>query len=430
MTAEIAILNKSAVALATDSKVTLSTLGGQKTYDTVDKVFSLSKTEPVGAMVYGNAEFMGFPWETIIKEYRRHNPRKRFNTVFDWADDLEAFLLRFFPFSEPDEDRNSIAIAAAWLRQVLEPCLALATSQDELLNLIQREVELQLAALQESPDFLSDVEWQELSQRIGGEFEKLADQLVPSTPGLKEPLVRLCEVATRKNVASPIASGVVVAGFGNNELLPSLVSFDIDGIAAKRLRAIETRRFDTTRNKPGTIIPFAQADMVYRFMEGIDPSYAVQVQDSIRSLIHQNALNIVELLGHSKEEIDELRPAIDKATEAAANTFAESNMRLRREQFAAPIIDMTMSLPKDELAKMAESLVSLTSLHRRVSREIETVGGAIDVAVISKGDGFVWIKRKHYFSPDRNLRFVSGYFSEFTGGQEQGGKHGNFDGEA
>src|SRR4051812_10208603 len=69
MTAEIAILNKTAIALAADSKVTLSTGGKQKTYDTVDKLFSLSKTEPVGAMIYGNAEFVGFPWETIIKEY-------------------------------------------------------------------------------------------------------------------------------------------------------------------------------------------------------------------------------------------------------------------------------------------------------------------------------------------------------------------------
>jgi len=29
----------------------------------------------------------------------------------------------------------------------------------------------------------------------------------------------------------------------------------------------------------------------------------------------------------------------------------------------------------------------------------ETVGGPIDVAVLSKGDGFVWIKRKSYFDP-------------------------------
>ena len=75
---------------------------------------------------------------------------------------------------------------------------------------------------------------------------------------------------------------------------------------------------------------------------------------------------------------------------------------------------MAMRLPKDELAHMAQSLISLTSLQRRVSHDVETVGGAIDVAVISKGDGFVWIDRKHYFSADKNLRFVSGYLAAYN----------------
>ena len=39
----------------------------------------------------------------------------------------------------------------------------------------------------------------------------------------------------------------------------------------------------------------------------------------------------------------------------------------------------------------------------------ETVGGPIDVAVISKGDGFIWIKRKHYFDPKLNPHFMAKY---------------------
>ena len=62
-------------------------------------------------------------------------------------------------------------------------------------------------------------------------------------------------------------------------------------------------------------------------------------------------------------------------------------------------------LPKEELAEMAETLVSLTSFKRRMTPEAETVGGPIDVAVISKGDGLVWVKRKHYFDRNLNLRY-------------------------
>lgn len=65
------------------------------------------------------------------------------------------------------------------------------------------------------------------------------------------------------------------------------------------------------------------------------------------------------------------------------------------------------NLPKEELAAMAESLVNLTSFKRRVSWDDETVGGPVDVAFISRGDGFVWIKRKHYFDPTLNPHYFA-----------------------
>jgi hypothetical protein len=49
-------------------------------------------------------------------------------------------------------------------------------------------------------------------------------------------------------------------------------------------------------------------------------------------------------------------------------------------------------------------------LIRRMSPGEETVGGPVDVAFISKGDGFVWIKRKHYFKPDLNHCFFENYY--------------------
>ena len=76
-----------------------------------------------------------------------------------------------------------------------------------------------------------------------------------------------------------------------------------------------------------------------------------------------------------------------------------------------PVVSAVANLPKEELADMAESLVSLTSFKRRVTHDPETVGGPIDVAVISKGDGFIWINRKHYFDPALNHQFFANYYS-------------------
>ena len=76
----------------------------------------------------------------------------------------------------------------------------------------------------------------------------------------------------------------------------------------------------------------------------------------------------------------------------------------------APVVDTVRALPKNELAEMAETLVNLTSFRQRMSPDAETVGGPVDVAVISKGDGFIWIKRKHYFQAELNHQFFNNYF--------------------
>ena len=62
MTAEVASMNKHAIALAADSAVTLHNEMGQKIFTSASKIFTLSKYHPVGVMVYGNATFMGTPW--------------------------------------------------------------------------------------------------------------------------------------------------------------------------------------------------------------------------------------------------------------------------------------------------------------------------------------------------------------------------------
>ena len=71
------------------------------------------------------------------------------------------------------------------------------------------------------------------------------------------------------------------------------------------------------------------------------------------------------------------------------------------------VLSILDSLAKVDLGYMAESLVNLTAFKRKVSNDSDSVGGPIDVAVLSKGDGFVWLKRKHYFDKDLNYRFFS-----------------------
>ena len=74
--------------------------------------------------------------------------------------------------------------------------------------------------------------------------------------------------------------------------------------------------------------------------------------------------------------------------------FRQQHDTFKRENFIDPIVSIVEALPVNELAEMAEALLNITSLKRKMSISLETVGGPIDVAVITKGDGFIWVKRK------------------------------------
>lgn len=64
-------------------------------------------------------------------------------------------------------------------------------------------------------------------------------------------------------------------------------------------------------------------------------------------------------------------------------------------------------LPVDEMAELAETLINLQSLKEKVTKPSETVGGPVDVAVITRAEGLVWIRRKHYFDPSINSRYFN-----------------------
>src|SRR5213076_550256 len=94
-------MNRQAVALAADSAVTIeSSAGGRKAWQSANKIFGLSLRHPAGIMVFGNADILGVPWDTVIKGYRDQLADRSFSTIAAHTDDFIRFLernRRFFP---------------------------------------------------------------------------------------------------------------------------------------------------------------------------------------------------------------------------------------------------------------------------------------------------------------------------------------------
>jgi hypothetical protein len=63
---------------------------------------------------------------------------------------------------------------------------------------------------------------------------------------------------------------------------------------------------------------------------------------------------------------------------------------------------ITAAMPIKEAIELAEFLVETTKKFSHFSPGATTVGGPVEIAAITKHEGFKWIKRKHYYSAELN----------------------------
>ena len=158
----------------------------------------------------------------------------------------------------------------------------------------------------------------------------------------------------------------------------------------------------------GAVRPFAQTDVIDTILTGIDPSLDDMYLSNFYALFEKYTQDILSSIGTSNPTLSQQIKNLD--TQVILSEFNKLNFKIRKDRYISPLMDAVSSLSKEDLAEMAESLIYLTYLKRRITFTKESVGGPVDVAIISKGDGFIWIKKKHYFNPELNQRFFDNYF--------------------
>jgi len=433
-------MNKHGIALAADSAVTVSSRGplsqGPKIRVSANKIFTLSKYEPVAIMIYDSAEIMGVPWESVIKTYRQQLGRTTFPTLHGYVEDFTRYLGENHQLFPPDLQRASFEgyvkqyfhfhfLGA--LREKVEKHLAEIDggdlTEDQVRDLLEDLIRKDHARWKRSerlPSIPSDREDQ-LKSAYGKTVEKARGDAFKKMPNLSaEVEAQLDEIPFFIYTRIPPgfftgnflgATGVVFAGYGTDDVFPSFTEIVVDEVILDQLIWWQHRQAGVSRALPATVCAFAQQDMAQTFMEGVDPRYQAFLEVSFGEILRGFSDEIFRALPKgqpSKRARNQIEDARDRMLESYTQKLEEE----RHQNFVKTVIDSVQSLPLDDLAEMAESLVNLTSLKRKVSMEDETVSGPIDVAVISAGDGFIWISRKHYFTADRNPQFFANYYRE------------------
>jgi hypothetical protein len=112
--------------------------------------------------------------------------------------------------------------------------------------------------------------------------------------GVEGNAVKYAKAILQKDELSPVSSGIVIAGFGNNEIFPGLAHFGSDGYISRKPKIIRESFNNINVDTPSIIAPFAQHDMVQRFMEGIDPEYRSYLATRFGSLLVASCLFVLD----------------------------------------------------------------------------------------------------------------------------------------
>jgi hypothetical protein len=411
MTAEAAVLNKIAIALAVDSAVTVKQENGEgKIYNTVDKLFCLSCSHPVGIMIFGNAEFIGTPWETIIGAFRRDLGETKYNTLEDYGNHLiklietnkqlvsnaqenqylfETVINRLFQIKKEINLKVEKEIENKKQLKPSEIILLIDTVLSEHLSKLNKFEILEFATDSYQKKVILKIK--KLSPRLIKQvFEKL-----PLNTSQLDIINKIISETLFRERYSTSSSGLVIAGYGERDYFPYVIEYRFQGMLFRKVKYQIKDISKVDAFTTAYIIPFAQKEMVYQFIEGIDPGIDERYSDFIEMILTKFPSAIINKVPLATgTDKDKLIKKLTKFGKSVLSTFEKDMKKYKKEHQSNPIIGAVAVMPKTELATMAESLVQLTSLKKKFSLQSETVGGFINVALISKSEGFIWVKKE------------------------------------
>ena len=405
MSVGVCIINRNGIALAADSAGTSP--GNKMFYNSMNKVFSLSKRYVYGAITYGKSSVYNVSIEQLLKEFRAFlDSQECLNDFFDILNKFNEFINiknSYYRFDVDEFDScNSLIkdLVVIWGNKI--KAVINKENAIEEINLILDQLEHSLISSIKIDNF--DVS-QYIKSTYSQTFEIHLSVVVPELKRYEEQKTRFWNtICNYFNLSlkreTDNAMGLFFAGYGETDAFPKYVHLELYTVIGGQVKYSIVEKFDESNNS-AKIQPLAQNDVILTFCKGISNNFLYYIPQKALEIIHSKVDSLPQEFTDEqklflKTHFTECRQDLSNAINAQVQT---NNVD--------PIINSVRLIPLSEMASLAENLVNITSLRRTyaIDGNQQTVGGPTDVAVLSKGDGFVWIKRKHYFSKELNPHY-------------------------
>jgi hypothetical protein len=462
MTSQQLMMNHLGVALASDSTVTLG--NGGKTYSTVNKIFSLGGRQPVAFMVSSAANYIpaGVSWERVFGLYREFRGDKELPELVDYLHDFTKFILsqeslkipavndvaiqtdlidEFTRLVEPAYHKEKMQRATMgsyggteiWKETDLNQYLEVATAK-RIEHILTQAREATNQRLEEKgADYANHIY---KVKKIQSGNVKIAALEFCKRHECPEMIVKIEEIFLHhlcnwgQNFKWRTTSRIVITGFGKSELKPTMCYVDVGSDIIEGPFSNITRYFIRNRQNYsddgrwikedsddsteylwsalGFSQGFAQHDNMRAMMHGVLPRTNGNLRNYIpaeimKRLTKQIPEMVSRIPGVGKAKMEHFDKMFDEEKEKILGSIkevVEGEIDLEVNYRNSKFNSVTKSLPIDELARFVEKMVSLEVNMTHFLDDIRSVGGPIDVATVTKEDGFLWVqsKQSHDFS--------------------------------
>jgi hypothetical protein len=427
VTTQVVLMNGLGIALASDSAVT----AGGKVLNTSEKIFELPAPHKAAVLTSGRARFMGVPWEVLLSAWSETLDRT-LASMNDYLDSLYKFLRSVTPNTGPlsvpeieyieatfygeDHVYNTIwkalsDIVHPYFDEKLPPEEMAKFNENvwdeefrvrmtemmpyELVEKVSQVIVQATESRRESYQACPDINesqasiWLEKYWTESTE-DKTFDARFSGWPTIPN-LYKLCLNLHAAFIVHADYSGesnINLVGYGQTDMFPSWSGTYLHGA----VRGTILKRFDQQIAGKGNAVDlfFGQDDAISAITGRGDRLLTNAAVEST-----QRQLNaIMEKLEQSEDE-QVLQTKEYIAQSMQPDTIRETMMSAGREQRRNPFQQAISMSPILDLAEFSAQLVGVQAAYAAMTQDNPTVGGFVDVAIITHRRGFEWIRHKH-----------------------------------
>jgi hypothetical protein len=405
MSSGVVIINKTGVAVAADSAVTIGSRSA--IFNTAQKIYPIGKAS-VCIVNYGAGTIMGVPVEVLFKEFSAYiGEQQKKNTVEDYGKTFLEFLVSestYFNFPNNEE-----RLIKSWLSKLLSEILHSFEKKealDDKLAVIEENYQrlINIAKLtgyndinnpfqyshieQKHPDIFNEVFINYFTDQLDRNFKK--DPLDEQDKQVISKLKDIAQKISHRSYFYPSSTGVCFVGYGQKQIYPSLFHIRFYGVVQKKpiffVEDLELINDDLN----SMILPLAQMDMIHLIIRGTNSEISDYYYEYIEEKNIQFLKEKLSQLPTDQFNSEEFFKAFQKHFSEIQVDYPPKLKRISKE-----LMNTVKFLPLTDLSLLAEDLINIQTLRRKYESSEEwngTVGGPTDVATITKVDGFKWIK--------------------------------------